>query len=151
MYSKACWLNSRCVDRFSKMAHFLPCKKAMNACYVTNLFFKKVVHLHGIPQSVTSYKDVKFLGHFWWTLWNKFNTALGLILAAHIIPKPTAKLSCWVVCLDPCYIALLVTLFKTGIWSLHRLNLLSIIWWIDPWERPHFLSSIPKLQPIQPS
>ena len=71
------------VDRFSKMAYFIPCSKTSDASRLAQLYFDEVAKHHGVPKTIVSDRDVKFIGYFLKTLWHKLGTMLKFSTAFH--------------------------------------------------------------------
>ncbi|RDX96701.1 hypothetical protein CR513_20610, partial [Mucuna pruriens] len=76
------------VDRFSKMAHFIPYNKSDDASHMANLLFREVVRIHGLPRTIVSNRDIKFLGSYGVGLVQRFFSPL---LVTH---KQKDKLRC---------------------------------------------------------
>jgi hypothetical protein len=71
------------VVTFSKMVHFIPYHKTDDATHIVDLFFQKIVHQHGVLNTIISDCDVKFLSHFWKILWAKLGTKFLLSMTCH--------------------------------------------------------------------
>jgi hypothetical protein len=63
-------------DRFSKMVILVFCKKSIIAEATAKLFFERVWVHFGIPQTIVSYRDSRFLNTFWSSLWSLLDTKL---------------------------------------------------------------------------
>ena len=62
------------VDRFSKMAHFLPYSKTSYASKIAKLYFDEIVKFYGLPKTIVSDRDVPLISDFWKTLWHLVGT-----------------------------------------------------------------------------
>lgn len=71
------------VGRFSKMANFVACSKTFDASQVAKLYFAEIVRLYGVPKTLTSDRDVKFMSHFWRTLWTPMVSKLQFSSSHH--------------------------------------------------------------------
>jgi len=61
------------VDRFTKVAHFLPVKTSYTARQYAQLYLDRIVSLHGIPKTIISDRGAQFIARFW----EQFHSALG--------------------------------------------------------------------------
>jgi hypothetical protein len=65
------------------MAHFIPCHKTDDDAHLADFFFRDIVCLHGVPNTIVYNSDTKFLSHFWRCLWAKLGAKLLFSTTCH--------------------------------------------------------------------
>jgi hypothetical protein len=53
------------VDRLTKFSHFFPIATDFNAAQLAELFFRELFKLHGLPKTIISDRDNRFMSIFW--------------------------------------------------------------------------------------
>jgi len=66
------------VDRFSKMAHFIPTKDEATAQEMGRLFFSHIFKHHGVLKEIILDQDPKFTSKFWRALWKRMGLKLKM-------------------------------------------------------------------------
>ena len=71
------------MDQFTKMAHFIPCSKAISGLETTNLILAYVVCLHGLPEDIVFDRGALFISYFWKHLSYILDTTTKLSMTFH--------------------------------------------------------------------
>ncbi|GJS72510.1 putative nucleotidyltransferase, ribonuclease H [Tanacetum coccineum] len=72
------------VDRLTKSAHFLPAKENdINGGKLDQIILEKLVSRHGVPVSIISDRDGRFVSQFWQSLQEAFGTQLDMSTDIH--------------------------------------------------------------------
>jgi hypothetical protein len=64
------------VDRLMKFAHFFSIATDFSATQVAELFFREIFRLHGLPKTIVSDRDSRFMSTFWQELFRLVGMAL---------------------------------------------------------------------------
>ena len=62
------------VDKFSKLAHFIPVKLTYKEVHIADIFLKYIFRLHGIPKAIILDRDTKFTENVWRYLFSGLET-----------------------------------------------------------------------------
>src|SRR5882672_7704919 len=71
------------VDRFTKMAHFIPTTNEVNATTTAELFFNHIYKYHGLPLDIVSDRGTVFTSKFWSNLMKLINAKTNLSTSFH--------------------------------------------------------------------
>ena len=71
------------VDRLTKSTHFLAVRMTFTLEEFCRLHIREIVRLHGVPVSIVSHKDPRFMTHFWKSFQKAMGTQLMMSTAFH--------------------------------------------------------------------
>lgn len=71
------------VDKLTKMAHYAATVTTVDAPRLADIFFTEVVRHHGLPESIVSDRDPRFVSLFWKALWQQVGTRLRMSTGYH--------------------------------------------------------------------
>jgi len=71
------------IDRLTKMSHFIPCSKNLDARQFANLFMKEIVRLHGLPHDIITDRGTLFTSDLWKETAGKLGIEQRLSTAFH--------------------------------------------------------------------
>ena len=71
------------VDRLSKMAHFAAVSSRVDSEQLAQIFINNVFRLHGMPQSIVSDRDPRFMSRFWRAVFDTLESKLLYSSAYH--------------------------------------------------------------------
>lgn len=72
------------VDHFSKMAHFIPCTKAIASAGLSTLIINNIVRIYGLLNNIVSNQGLQFNSQFWNAILQNFSTQYNLSSAFHL-------------------------------------------------------------------
>ena len=72
------------VDRLSKMTHFVAVSSTVDSTELAQIFLDNVFRLHGMPQSIISDRDSRFMSRFWRAVFDALESKLLYSSAYHL-------------------------------------------------------------------
>ena len=71
------------VDRLTKSVNFKPFRVGQSTETLAECYMQEIVRLHGVPVSIVSNRDTRFLSHFWQSLQSSLESKLKFSTAYH--------------------------------------------------------------------
>ena len=71
------------VNRLTKCAHFIPFRVGQSTEALAKKHMQEIVRLYGVPVSIVSNRDTRFVSHFWESLQRSFGSKLKFSTTFH--------------------------------------------------------------------